>query len=582
MRRAGAVAGMRVVMVICALALALTSHAALAGPQLELTHEPPPRHLRMRPRAAAAPPPAARPATPMPAAPPPLSPIDPGAPSDRGDDPAAVRDVREQVSFSLTIGYQVDGARPSGKASLAAPVQEGRDYTAIRSYGFGELFFSMRGVALDSLSSYFALRLDAAQRETYRAPGQTTAVRVAPPIATWFDHSLTELRTGWGEMKDFLPRRFGMRKLRVRAGSQYVYGPWVLHLNGIMAAYDGDIVTATVYGGSRHTDYAADLANEIVNQRYAVGGGSVRVDLRQLASVPIAIYGEVLGVTSTGKDPTQPNSSHGQLEIDWQPRRDFTVFAQARTLDGKLANERVQFRARYRQVTNLVFDVMRRFDTDWRWDPSLIADDSISARRYLDLGPVLPQFIASLRGGTLIAENVDLLARGTIAGDLTKTGETKSSFSAAYVELGGALELRLRRTVALGASVLSRQTQREDLASVPITDVRLVPQPLAPSAATGEKGFTEIGARMRMSLGARQFSAMAEVYGRQTRYAEVYRDPTNPIDGSDIRGGGRVTLDAWINKRLRLFASYDLSTAVAHTPEITSYKSLRLTMTGVY
>jgi hypothetical protein len=242
----------------------------------------------------------------------------------------------------------------------------------------------------------------------------------------------------------------------------------------------------------------------------------------------------------------------------------------------------VQFRARYHQVTNLVFDVMRRFDTDWRWDPSLIADDSTSARRYLDLGPVLPQFIASLRGGTLIAENVDLLARGTIAGDLTKTGETKSSFSAAYVELGGALELRLRRTVALGASVLSRQTKREDLVDGPINDVRLVPQPLAPSAATGEKGFTEFGARMRMSLGARQFSAMAEVYGRQTRYAEVYRDPTNPIDGSDVRGGGRVTLDAWINKHLRLFASYDLSTAIAHTPEITSYKSLRLTMTGVY
>jgi len=225
---------------------------------------------------------------------------------------------------------------------------------------------------------------------------------------------------------------------------------------------------------------------------------------------------------------------------------------------------------------------MRRFDTDWRWDPSLITDDSTAARRYLDLGPVVPKFTASLRGGTLIAENVDLLGRATLAGDLSKFGEPGSSFSASYVELGGALEVRLRRTVAVSASVLSRQTEREDLIGGPITDVRLVPQPLPPSAATGERGFTELGVRMRMSLGARQFSALAEVYGRQTRYAELYLDPTNPIPTSDVRGGGRITLDAWIGKRLRLFASYDLSSAIAFTPEITSYKSLRLTMTGFY
>jgi hypothetical protein len=92
--------------------------------------------------------------------------------------------VREPVSFSLTIGYQVDGARPSGKASLDAPVQVGRDYNALRSYGFGELFFSTRGVAVDSLSFYTALRLDAtAPPDTLRAPGQP-ATRIAPPIAT--------------------------------------------------------------------------------------------------------------------------------------------------------------------------------------------------------------------------------------------------------------------------------------------------------------------------------------------------------------------------------------------------------------
>jgi hypothetical protein len=485
----------------------------------------------------------------------------------------ALRDVRAPVSFSLTLGYQVDGARPSGKASLDAPVQDGRDYTALRSYGFGELFFSTRGVALDSLSSYFSLRLDAARRDSYVAP-DGTAARLAPPIATWFDRTTFEVRTGWGEVVDFLPARLGLRKLRLRAGSLYIYGPWVMHIDGALVGYDGDIVTATAYAGGRHADYTTDLAND----RYAVAGASLRVDLRRLIDVPIAITGETLGVTSGVSG--QPDSSHRQLELDWQPRRDLTVRAQARTLDGALANERLELRARYREVTNLVFEVMRRFSTDWRWDPSLVAaDDPTSARRYLDLGPVLPQLLVSLRGGTLIAENVDLVVRTTIAADPRPDG-SKTSFAASYVELGGALDVRLRRTVSVGVSALNRQTERSDLE--PILDERLTIQPLPPSAATGEQQLTELGTRVRLSLGARQLSAMVELYGRRTRYAEIYTDPTNPIDGSDVRGGGRVTVDAWIGKRLRLFGSYDLSTAIEHSPEITSYKSLRLTMTGVY
>jgi hypothetical protein len=563
---------------LAAIAIGLTAQVAIAEPRLVLTHEPPPRHLQMRPRAAAATPaPAPRPATPMPAAPPPLSQVDS---SDREDELAALRDVREPVSFSLTLGYQVDGARPSGKASLTAPVQEGRDFSALRSYGFGELFFSTRGVALDSLSSYIALRFDATQALTARPADQLKPVRIAPPIATWFERNTFEIRTGWAEVKDFLPRRVGLRKLRFRAGSQYVYGPWVLHIDGGLLAYDGDIMTASAYAGGRHPDYTTDLTNE----RYAVAGASLRVDLRPLVSLPIAISGDSLMVTPAVAG--QPNSAHHQLEIDWQPRRDVTVFGQVRTLNNgarnKVANQRLQLRARYHEVTNLVVDVMRRFDNDWQWDPSLVVnDDPTSARRYLDLGPVVPEAIASLRAGTLFAENVDLLIRATISGDLSKSTDPRNSFSPAYVELGGAFEVRLRRTLAASFSLLSRQTNRLELAT-PVIDVRLSTQPLPPSAATGENGFTEFGTRMRMSLGARQFSAMVELYGRQTRYAEIYRDPTNPIDTTNLRGGGRVTLDAWIGKRLRLFASYDLSSAIAFSPEITAYKSLRLTMTGVY
>jgi hypothetical protein len=566
---------------LAALAAALAAPAVLAEPEpvahllpLKITHEPPPRHLRMRPRAAAVPPPPAnRPAIPMPAAPPRLSELD----ARDQDELAGLRDVLAPVSFSITIGYQVDGARPSGRASLDAPLQAGRDYSALRAYGFGELFFSTRGVAVDSLSSYIALRLDAAAPpDALRASGQPTT-RIAPPIATWFERTVFEARTGWAEVKDFLPRRLGLRKLRVRAGSQYIYGPWVLHLDGALVAYDGDIASATAYAGGRHADYTTDLTAE----RYAVAGGALRVDLRKLVGLPIAITGETMSLTSFHTD--QPDSVHRQLAIDWQPHRDLTLTGQLRTLDDRLASERLQLRARYHEVTNLTFEVVRRFDADWRWDPSLIvADDPTTARRYLDLGPVLPQVVASLRAGTLIAENVDLLARGAIAADLTGSDAARSSFSAAYAELGGAVEVRLRRTLALGASALTRRTSRVDLPGGPVTDVRLVAQPLPASAATGERSFTELGARARLSLGARRLSALVEVYGRRTRYPVLYVDPTNPIPISDLRGGGRISVEAWIGPRLKLSAAYDATSAIDLSPEITIYKSLRLTMTGAY
>ena len=154
------------------------------------------------------------------------------------------------------------------------------------------------------------------------------------------------------------------------------------------------------------------------------------------------------------------------------------------------------------------------------------------------------------------------------------------TYTASYLELAGALEVRLRRTIALGFSVLSRSTER--VVDEIIPDERNTPQRLPESAAMGEDRFVEVGTTVRMTLGARRFSTMLELYGRRTHYAAVYLDPLLPIEDTDTRGGGRFTVDAWIGSRVRLFASYDVSSALETAPEITGYKSLRLTLTGVY
>jgi hypothetical protein len=560
------------------------SGTAIAEPNLVLQREPMPRTLRMRRSVAQVPTPPPRPRTPMPTAPnvsatssEPIEGLD------------GLRDVRQPVSFSVNLGYQVDGARPSGRAGIGSGAPKpGVDYSKLRSYGFGEAFFSSRGIGVTSLETYFALRFQAANAITATGVdinGDEQRDRpLASPLATWFERSGYEFRTGWAEVKDFLPKRFGLQKLRVRAGSQFVYGPWILHMDGLYVTYEGPTLTAALYSGPRHSDYTRDQTE----RRPFANGGSVRFDLRGLTDkVPIAIGVEAMSLTAS--DETGEGTVDAELlQIDWRPRRDFVVIGQIRGVNGDIGSQRVEVRTRYKQVTNFVFDVMRRTIDDWRWDPSLVTrptQDLTEARRYLDLGPVVPQVIASARAGTLIRENIDLLARVAVATDLEEGDEIVDAYSAPYLELAGAVEIRLRRQVALGLSLLSRQTAREsdDLEdSERIPDLHGPIDALPESAQLGEDSFQELGATLKMSLGARRFSAMVEVYGRNTNYAHIYTDPLAPLPINDIRGGGRFTVDAWVGRRIRLFASYDVSSALDTAPEINGYKSLRMMVSGIY
>lgn len=563
--------------------LAATAHADPRVPAPSEVREPPPRNLKMRARVAQT---AAEPSdvpapTPMPQAPPPMSRAPAPATRD-AEQTVALRDINQRVSFSIDVGYQVESAQPTGRASLdkAAPV-DGRDFDAFRAYGFGEVFAATRRVGLQSLSSYFSLRFQAARKSltsTIDVPG---TIDVTPPIATWFQRSGVEVRSGWGEVRDFLPQRWGLQKLRIRGGSQYVYGPWVTHLDGFLLGYDGAILTASAYSGLRHSDYT----REQPARRPTVSGLTVRADLRGLPRpLPLAVQADVLAIGAYD-EAGQPASRSGLLQGDWRPRRDVAMIASVRTLDGNVASQRLELRARYKEVTNVVLDLNRHTAFDWRWDPALVApdrSDATAVRRYLDLGPVVPRFVGSLRAGTLIAENIDLLLRGAFAADVTSDPmDQKNTFAAPYYEVGGALEVRLRRSFAIGASAVTRDTSHEDL-SMPTFDTPATPQAIPANEYRGEDRFTEVGGTIKLSLGARTFSSQLELYGRRTHYMVLYEDPALEIPTSDLRYGGRITLDAWVGRQLRLFAAYDLSSAFDFQPEINGYKSLRLMVTGVY
>lgn len=579
----------RCALAIAALAVLLVPRAAAAEPDLTLHHTPV-QHLTMRRRAprtaaAASMPPAARPAPP----PPPLvtTPA-PAYASDPSGDLAGLRAPNQAVAAQLDIGYAIDGTQLSDTpATLGGrPSQLGVDMAQIRAYGFADAYLSTHGVGYTPLSTYFSARYELTDRLVGVDPrsGGATTVPLAPPIASWFDHSNLMLRSGWGELADVIPQ------VSVRLGQQYVYGPWVMHLQGAVAAWKNRVVKATAYAGRRAPDYTYAILD---SAQPVIAGGSVKLDLRDTAlALPVAIGGDVMHLGFV--DGTTSNSYQG--EVDWRPGRDVVVTGQMRGLDGALAHERFQLRGRYGTVTNYVVDIQGRQAADWQWDPSLVGQpsDATEARRYLDLGPTQPQLLASVRAGTVLFDNIDVLARYAYAHDLVDDPTQHTSTNAGYQEIGGALEVRVRRTIAVGASVLHRNLDHPDVITtgMQIVDVPGV-QPLPGELLTGQDEFTEVGAIARMSLGARKLSASVEVYGRNTEYQRVYCLPGSATNGcaqmmetdvpsSETHGGGRVTVDAYVSSRLRLFASYDLSTSLPLAPEITGYKSLRLVVEGVY
>ena len=111
----------------------------------------------------------------------------------------------------------------------------------------------------------------------------------------------------------------------------------------------------------------------------------------------------------------------------------------------------------------------------------------------------------------------------------------------------------------------------------------------------GEKGITEVGATLRMSLGARKFSALVEGFGRRTEYALVYcagaerddavqlaDDHERPVERRPVAAAAS-TIDAWIGPQLRAVRELRaVERDRRSSREISGYKSLRLVMEGIY
>ena len=533
----------------------------------------PPRHLRMR-RALAAAPPASAATTPTTAAAA-AAPTAPTAPvrdavatrPGRGGEPdeAPRRPRGQKVSFRVDLGFAVDGAAPSGRRGLAGDALTDLDYQAARAFGYGNVFASTQGLLASSLSSYLSMG--------FRI---TPALQATAPLVSALDGTDDlQIRAGWVDATGVFEGRL-LAPLRLRAGRMYVYGPQPVHLDGTMASWQRGALTLTAFAGQRVADFEPN-AIELGHAAVAVSGTSAALDLAAWRGIPASL---AVASTRVGQRDV------GDLQLAYRRSRRLSIALGVRTLDARLSNERIRVRSRLSPVTHLVFEVQHRQASDWRYDAAFVDEsDPAAPRRYLELGPTPHQALGAIRAGTVLLDNIDLAVRIAGAADLTDGSGPRPTPATRWAEAGGALEVRLRRSLSVGLHTSVRDYELTD--SVPVVDVGDVAQalPLDPSAA-GAEIFAEGGLSLRVSLGARRFSAAAEIYGRRTRYADQYREDTpgvgDELDRVDDHGGGRFALDAWVNTRLRLGLAYELSTALARSPEINGFKSLRVVAEGSF
>ncbi|MBZ0238563.1 MAG: hypothetical protein K8M05_39990 [Deltaproteobacteria bacterium] len=500
-------------------------------------------------------------------------------------------DILPTMRAQLVLGFAVDGAEPSPKGLTLAGNQIGTGdagddayrsrigYARARAYAFGDAFLGVDRIVVPGLSAYLASQFRIVP----------TLPTFAPVPTAWDSTADFQFRAGWAEA-DGVFERGPLSTLVVRGGRQHVYGPVTAHIDGLWLSWSGKGLRMSAFAGARVPAWWAYNADypDLRSQRGAVTGGELTVDMRRF-ELPFVLRLRALAFENHG---------HADATFDWNARKDLLATGTVRTFDGAIAHESVTLRYRLSEETRLVVDGNYRHRRDMIWDYAFRdPEEPYVARRYLDRGPSLPRATARARAGTVLLSNIDLLLHGGFAVDTRLEGGEVSYHSAGWLEAGSALEIRVRRAIIFGAQGLWRTYRHRD-PDAPVIDVENVVQPLdLPVRHVGERNMVEGGVVARFSGGARKFSAAVEVFVRRTRWAELYRDDgtPDPQDGGagdieedlvlgefDLRGGGRVSFDAWVTQRLRLRAEYDLSSALDWAPEIRGLKSLRILAEGQF
>ncbi|HWN67978.1 MAG TPA: hypothetical protein VNM90_10075, partial [Haliangium sp.] len=442
------------------------------------------------------------------------------------------------------------------------------DYTQNRVYGFGDVVLGGRGLLAQSLAGYFAAQ--------FRFDQRAIAFSAVPAVYDGKDVQDLQIRSAYGEMDRMFESRW-LRPLYVRIGRQYRHGTAVAHFDGLTLSYDTRVGSIGVFAGTGVDLYGIADGPELKNLG-GLAGVTLRLDLAALGRGPIVLTANMLSYD--GHD-------HSDVAASVRVRRNIEARARLRRLDDDLAQADLQVRARLSAVTMAVLDLDHSTARDWRYDSLLAAPARALAtdpRRYLNLEPPGPRTYLSLRAGTVLLDNVDLLVRGAAAVEHEQPEESRGGdaparvFASSYFEAGAALEVRLQRTLSLALSGMGR-VYPDELPRAPSDPTDEAPDALpADLGRARDAAFFEGGAVARYTEGARVFSAEAELYFRL--YERLLLYSLDGLSGEDDRAGGRLSAEGWLGERLRLRIEYDATAALVTIPELRGLKSLRLMLEG--
>jgi hypothetical protein len=473
--------------------------------------------------------------------------------------------LSERLILRFNLGMGLDGGQPSGKERLSgAALDELEDYERLRIYSFGDAVVGSRGLGMDGLNSYLAAHF----RYNQSFSQNSTA------LPSLYDRNFSQpvVRSGYVEIDDAFEHRL-LKPVHVRAGRSFQYGISPFQFDGVTIGYHTPALRLSVFGGQRSS--LVGLGNENYRSGGDVVGWRMRADLYEWRRWPLVLSTDALRFNA---------QSHFRTGVALRWNRDVLVGASLRTLDGSIARSSLSVAARLSEVTTVNVQLHRRTSSDWSFglaqvSPGSADDSGTDPRRYLDLGPVLPRTHVSLRYGSVLLRNIDLLLRGggALDGHDSET-EEPSSFSSSYAEAGAALEVHVRRAIRVGAAVTGRRYFLGD-------DAQPVGVPGAPdglpatTASTGVGSFWEGGLNLVYSPGARLFRGSAEFYGRRYGFRSEYLADSLTA----IRSGGRFGVEGWVGKRIRLKAEYDVTFGpLLMAPELRGLKTLRVLLEGTF
>lgn len=470
--------------------------------------------------------------------------------------------VSKSVTFRFSLGMGLDGAAPSGAPGLSgSELDERANYQRLRIYSFGDAVIGSRGLGAESLNAYLAAH--------FRLNKGFSQNSTALPSIYDDDFAQPLVRSAYAELDQPIDLPI-MKPLYFRAGRSFNYGLQPILFDGFTIGYDTPALKLSGFGGQHRSLYAAGSSR--TENESLLSGVTARIDLFEWRQWPLVVFASTLSLDAHDHFRTG-------LAIRWH--RDVLISTSLRTLDGYLARSDLSVRARISQVTTVNASFSNRSRSDFSFGLLQVEtpDSAADPRRYLDLGPVLPRSYMSIRYGTVLLRNLDLLLRAGGALDRRDDEiEEGSSFSSSYAEGGGAVEVHVRRTLRVGAALSTRKYFLDDVKIGNQLPGR--PEDLPTSlASTGVSSFLEGGLSFMYSAGARQFSASAEFYGRRYALLSEFLADTE----GDFRSGGRFSAEGWATKRIRLRTEYDVSfNQLRMAPELNSLKTLRVLMEGSF